>query len=233
MRRPAYLLALALLTALPTCIWAQDDPTYRMELGAAAGTSFYLGDLNSTFYGHMGAAGAVVARYIFNPRMTLKGMLSYGSLSGDTKDISRFYPENPGNGTVSESPRAYSFKGSVTDFSLTYEYNFWGYSLHGGYQDYRRITPYIQLGLGVTYGEAGKAFTANLPIGVGVKFKLRDRLNIGLDWSMHFSLSDKLDGLPDPYGITTSGIKNKDHYSFTMIYLTYDLAPKCVNCNKD
>jgi hypothetical protein len=225
------LLVMGLLYMQP--MKAQDDPEYRMELGGAIGTSFYLGDVNKTWYGHAGMAGAVVGRYLLNPHMAIKGMLSYGSIAGKSRNMKQFYPDDPESGAASPEARVYNFNSSVTDFSVTYEYNFWGYSRYSSYQDYKRLTPYIQLGLGVTYGQAGKSFTANFPIGVGVKYKLRERLNIGLDWSMHFSLSDKLDGLTRPYGIATSGFKNKDHYSFTMIYLTYDLFPKCVNCNKD
>lgn len=50
---------------------------------------------------------------------------------------------------------------------------------------------------------------------------------------MHFTFSDKLDNLEAPHGIKSSGMRNKDHFSVTMLTLTYDLAPKCPTCNKD
>ena len=92
------------------------------------------------------------------------------------------------------------------------------------------------MGIGATYADtdAGSAFTANVPIGAGVKYKLGKRLNLGLEWAMHFSLSDKLDGIEDPYGIESTGIfKNTDSYSMLKLTLTYSFMPKCKICNKD
>ena len=81
-------------------------------------------------------------------------------------------------------------------------------------------------------------FTVNFPIGLGVKYKITRRLNLGCEFTMRFSMSDKLDvtnkeglQLNDPYQIKGKGMKNKDSYSFTMWFLTYDLFPKCKECN--
>lgn len=51
---------------------------------------------------------------------------------------------------------------------------------------------------------------------------------------MHFSLSDKLDGVADPYGIESSGLfKNTDCYSALLVTLSYSFSAKCRTCNKD
>jgi hypothetical protein len=51
---------------------------------------------------------------------------------------------------------------------------------------------------------------------------------------MHFSLSDKLDGVKDPYGIKSSGaFKNTDCYSTLQVSVTYDLWAKCKTCHND
>ena len=92
------------------------------------------------------------------------------------------------------------------------------------------------LGLGATYvsGNGQNHFTANIPLGAGLKYKLNERLNIGLEWAIHFSLSDQLDGVKDPYGIESRGaFKNTDGYTTLQLSLTYSFAPKCANCNKD
>ena len=76
--------------------------------------------------------------------------------------------------------------------------------------------------------------TANIPLGVGVKYKVADRLNLSLDWQMHFTLSDYVDGIKDPYRISSSGMfKNTDCYSTLMLALTYSFSPKCPNCQKE
>ena len=87
------------------------------------------------------------------------------------------------------------------------------------------------MGLGFTYGN--KELTMNIPVGFGVKYKFRPRWNVGLDWSMRFSMSDKLDGIEDPYKVKSGFLKNKDSYSWTMVYISYDLCPKYRKCAND
>lgn len=76
---------------------AQDE-IYRMELGGGIGGSFYLGDANSKPYANLGFMGGVVGRYIFNPRMAIKGNIVMGHISGDTG--TDFFPENATNETM-------------------------------------------------------------------------------------------------------------------------------------
>ena len=55
---------------------------------------------------------------------------------------------------------------------------------------------------------------------------------------MRFSTSDRLDvthtdgtSLQDPFMIKGKGIKNKDSYSFTMLYVTFDVFKRPCHCN--
>jgi hypothetical protein len=48
---------------------------------------------------------------------------------------------------------------------------------------------------------------------------------------MRLSMGDKLDGIEDPYRIKSGFMKNKDSYSWTMFYISYDLCPKYRKCN--
>ncbi len=64
--------------------------------------------------------------------------------------------------------------------------------------------------------------------------RVNERLNVGVDWTIHFSLSDELDGVKDPYGIKSSGaFKNTDCYSMLQVSLTYSFSAKCKTCNKE
>jgi opacity protein-like surface antigen len=116
-----------------------------------------------------------------------------------------------------------------------FELNFWGYGLGPGYKKLSRITPYAILGIGATVGVTNDAtaFGLNLPVGVGVKYKVKPRLNLIFEWTHRFTTIDKLDGarLNDPYYIESSGMKNRDTYSFFMFTLTYDISPKLRLCN--
>jgi hypothetical protein len=92
--------------------------------------------------------------------------------------------------------------------------------------------------LGTTYAKCNvndkSAFALNLPLGVGLKYKIGERTNLGFDYAFHFAQSDKLDGMADPYGIESSGLfKNTDCYSAFEITLTYSFSAKCYTCNRD
>ena len=94
----------------------------------------------------------------------------------------------------------------------------------------------IYIGLGGTYvtGDSNNTFAMNIPLGLGVKYKIAERLNLGLEWGIHFAMSDKLDGVVDPYTIKSSGaFKNKDAFTTLQLSLTYSFAAKCKTCNKD
>ena len=151
-------------------------------------------------------------------------------MAGDTRGFDKTYPG------VEDA----SFKRTLIDLGAQFEYNFLPYGTGLGFRGGYRFTPYLLGGMGFTYAippEKG-VFTVNFPIGIGVKYKLSRRLNIGAEFTMRFSMSDKLDvtnkeglQLEDPYQIKGKGLKNKDSYAFTMLFLTYDLFPKCKECN--
>ena len=80
----------------------------------------------------------------------------------------------------------------------------------------------------------GTRTAMELPIGIGVKYKINERVNLGLEWAVNFTTSDWLDGVKDPYGIESSGMfKNTDAFHRLQLSLTYSFSPKCINCNKE
>lgn len=207
---------------------AQQDDEYLMEIGGGVGMVSYQGDFNGKITSGMQPAGAIMWRRLLNPYMGFRVTGMMGKLKGDATRLETYYPD--------ETTRAYSFDRSFTDVSVTYEYNFWPYGTGRDYRGAKRLTPFVFGGIGATYVSGGekKVFTANVPIGLGIKYKLKERLNVGLEWSMHFSLSDELDGMADPYGIKSSGaFKNTDCYSGLMLTLTYSFKSKCRTCNND
>ena len=207
---------------------AQDEYEYRMEIGVGGGLVNYLGDFNGSIVSNMQPSASLILRRVFNPYMGLKLDFAYGKLKGSSADVKTWYPE------LADNP--IDFNSTLMDLSLSFEYNFWPYGTGREYRGAKRLTPFVFLGIGGTYAKTGdeSVFTANVPIGVGVKYKLGRRLNLGLEWAAHFSLSDKLDGVADPYGIESSGLfKNTDCYSMLKFTITYSFMPKCKICNKD
>ena len=103
------------------------------------------------------------------------------------------------------------------------------------YRQLKRISPYITAGVGVTMwstgGKTSGAFT--LPFGIGVKYKPSRRLNLGLEFLMKKTFSDRLDGssLDDPMGIESSFIKNTDWYSTLTFTVSYEFSKRCAVCN--
>lgn len=223
-------LLLFLVLLLPLVkVNAQDEPEYRMEIGAGVGTMTYEGDFNGSVTSGMRPMASVLARYVFNPYMGLKLSVAYGKIKGDSNGAETYYPD------YVDTP--YEFDRSLWDASLVYEYNFWPYGTGRDYRGSKRLTPFVFAGIGATYATGGatdNVFTANIPLGLGVKYKLAQRLNLGIEWAIHFSLSDELDGVKDPYGVKSTGIfKNTDCYSSLTLTLTYSFNARCVTCNKD
>ena len=224
--RKATLLLLMLAAMLN--MKAQTDDEYLMEIGGGVGFLGYLGDYNNVLTRDLQPMATLLVRRNLNPYMGLRLAASFGKLKGDERDVKTVYP--------STGVTPYSFSRTLTDVSLTYEYNFWPYGTGHDYYGAKRLTPFVFLGLGGTYagGDGSSVFTANVPIGLGLKYKVGQRINVGVEWAMHFSMSDKLDGRNDPYGITSSGMfKNTDCYSVLQLTLSYSFMPKCTTCNKD
>ncbi len=221
-------------------VGAQEDE-YQMELGGALGTDFYLGDANKTPFRHMSVMGGAVVRKIFNPRMVLKGNLAFGHLSGNTKGY--YIPQDAESHSPEGGvPVSFGFKRNVVDLGAQFEFNFWGYSASRAYMGNSRITPYAVAGAGltlVTGGGGGTKVALNCPVGVGVKYKVKPRVNVGAEWTFRFTTTDALDTSKEwrqlnmPYGIHSSGLKNKDCYSFLMFFITYDMLPKCKTCHNN
>ncbi|MBO4660342.1 MAG: outer membrane beta-barrel protein [Prevotella sp.] len=213
---------------------AQDTPEYRMEIGAGGGLMGYLGDFNNSITKDLQPMGGVFARYNFNSYTAMRLDLNYGKMKGSSKDVKTYYPP------YSETP--YEFNNTLVDLSLTYEYNLWPYGTGKEYRGAKPLTPFIFGGLGASYvntksnyAEKKKNIIApGALIGIGLKYKANERLNIGLDFAMHFSMSDELDGAKDPYGITSSGpFKNTDCFSTLQLTVSYSFWARCRTCHNE
>ena len=207
---------------------AQDDVEYRMEIGGSLGLMSYQGDYNGSILHDLQPTASVLLRRVINPYHGFKLNLGVGKLKGTSADVETYYP-----GTA-ETP--YTFSNTLVDLCATYEYNFWPYGTGRDYRGAKRLTPFVFGGLGTTFVKTAdkNVFTACLPLGLGVKYKIGDRMNLGVEWAINFSLSDKLDGSADPYGIKSSGIfKNTDSYSALRVTLTYSFMAKCRTCHNE
>lgn len=229
MKKTLYIVLTALLLSIASVpANAQTDYEYRMEIGGGVGLMAYEGDFNGSILHNMQPSASLMLRRVINPYMDLRLAASYGKLKGSSKDVKTYLPQY--------QDTQYDFSTTLVDLSATYEYNFWPYGTGNDYRGAQRLTPFIFAGIGTTYASTptGNVFTANLPLGLGIKYKVAQRLNLGIEWAMHFSLNDKLDGIADPYGIQSTGMfKNTDCFSALQLTLTYSFMPKCRTCHND
>ena len=204
---------------------AQEADYYRMEIGGGLGVWNYLGDFNESILKGFQPQVSAMWKYLPNERMAIKADFSFGNVKSKAADAKGYIPEGFAG---------YECKTTLYDMSLMFEYNFWRHGMSGDYRHLKRLVPYITAGIGGTYihyeGVNKGAFC--IPIGVGAKYKIAERVNFGAEWMMHFSTSDFIDGVKDPLGIKSEGIfKNTDNFGQLKLYITYSFMAKCRQCN--
>lgn len=224
------ILLLAVLMQGTACLAQQDG--WLMELGIGGGGSFYMGDANDRLYRDTNGAVSLIARYNINPRLAVKGNLAAAGISGSTANATGAFP----------SADEVRFSRTVYDFGIQAEWGFTGYGIID-WNGTHRLAPYGLAGLGLSLAPAKDRkndLALCMPIGVGLRYKLAERVNLGVEWTMRFTTTDRLDvngngslSLQDPFLIKGKGIKNKDSYSFTMFYLTFDVFKRPCDCNDE
>jgi predicted porin len=131
--------------------------------------------------------------------------------------------------------KEYSFSSQVYDLGARIEFNFFSYGIGETYKRLRRWTPYLVLGVGVTLAscDGNTAIGPNVPMGAGIKYKLKERLNLGLEFTMTKVFNDHVDGkeLSDLTTIKSSFVKNNDWYSRLTIGITYEFGKRCETCH--
>lgn len=217
-------LATAAMISSAPGVHAQED--YRFDIGGGVGMTGYLGDANtSNLWRNPSWDVEFHFRYIANPRWALKTNFYVGGLSGDSSRNTNVFPDDRNN----------KFTTAFYELGEMAEFNFFNYGIGETYRRLKRFTPYIAAGIGATVwdteGETYAAFT--LPLGIGVKYKLSERLNLGMEFLMKKVFSDRLDGidLDDPMGIESSFVKNTDWYSTLTFTVSYEFSKRCAVCN--
>lgn len=203
---------------------------YLYEIGGMLGGSFYMGDANrSTLFKNLNPAASFLFRYNLNFRVAFKADLAWARVSGSTEGLDNVFPNNA----------QASFQRNIIDMGAQAEFNFFPYSDKYKYLYTKRITPYIAGGLGLSAapGNGDLFFSPHLSLGTGVKYKLKNRINIGAEFTIRKLFGDGLDIssdsdlLDDPYDIGSGFLKNRDWYSMLMISVTYDFGLRDCKCN--
>lgn len=199
------------------------------EVGLSIGLSTYQGDLAPDniqgSIGNLHAAFGGFYRYNVNNFIAAKLGINYGRLSADDAESE----------AVAKQRRNLSFRSTILEAGLTFEWNILGYQAH----NYARVfSPYLFAGVaGFKYNP--KAFYDNawvelqplstegqglseyperetysliqvsFPAGLGFKYALTDQWNIGIEAGMRFTLTDYIDDVSTTYVSTDELIANR------------------------
>jgi hypothetical protein len=206
---------------------------YKYEIGGMAGTSMYLGDANeASLLRGWQPAGGLIYRYNMDFRWALKADLLMGKVSGDTKNEANVFPNHA----------QAAFQRNFFELGGQIEFNFLPYSDKFAYLNTRKISPYLFAGLGLTLATGGDTFFGlNLPMGVGVKYKVKHKVNLGVEYGVHRLFGDAFDApvsgkgfnLNNPYQVQQGMFKNKDWYNTLLFSVTWEFGLRDERCTTD
>ncbi|NDP22556.1 MAG: outer membrane beta-barrel protein [Paludibacter sp.] len=192
---------------------------YKAEIGVIGGGSFYIGDANSLLFNNLQVTYGGFFRYNFNPRFALKAEL-----------ISTNVPKLPNSNNK-----------SINVGDITAEFNFFDLEINPYKRFSKTFSPYIFTGVslftGMYFGQALPEI--GIPFGVGIKLKLKKRLNLNIQWSNKLLLADNLEVYSNisvsekynnPYNLNGSNVFNNDLLSTVTIGFSYDIWKKKCDC---
>jgi hypothetical protein len=190
------------------------------DYGLLLGTSSYLGDINPArlFYSPL-PAGGVFYRYNLHPRQAIRTTLFVGRIKAYDSDFSNSFQQT----------RDASFKGTVGEFSIQFEFNFLPYSTEGKLWDY---TPYIAAGGGIAViNSKSFAVVPAIPLSLGFKINIYKNLGLEAEYGLRKTFYDNFDGLKDSVAPSDyAWLHNNDWYSFAGVAITWKIYDKLAGC---
>lgn len=200
------LIFLLLLTLFNTNNYAQD----KRDIGLQLGGTYYYGDFNerTPLYQPSFSLG-VIFRYNINNFYSLRGSANYSKIQGSYNSTSYLPNVNTEQ----------SFSKALLGFEVMGEFNFLNFNPISERKG--KFSPFVNLGIGVS--QIGGNFFANIPFGIGMKYTPGQRHTISIEWRLHKTFTDKIDGYTAPTDNRTALAHNKDWVSFAGIIYTYRL----------
>lgn len=210
-----------------------------LNVGVNAGSMLFYGDIRqydwapiTSYHNELGWGGGLTVTKSFSNVLGLQGQLLFGTLAGTKRGmqdtVKKWYP----NGSY--------FNASVFEYCINGIFNFTNISFSGSTKP-RKITAYALAGIGLTNfkterkslledtrvnsfgyvadkdGKIKRTTETVLPIGLGMKYKINNQFDLGLEITLRNVNSDKLD----------ASVVNKtarDKYGYTNLNLTYKLG---------
>ncbi|WP_035805457.1 type IX secretion system protein PorG [Lunatimonas lonarensis] len=222
------------------------------EIGFGIGTATYSGDIIRRIDPtQLGIQGTLFGRRNFDNAWSLRAGVHIARLNG----ADSIRPLDP-----MALARNAHFRGTLVEVSAVMEFHFLDYMAHNSVTPF---SPYGFLGLGYSVfsgnGQshqedlaAGNYNTSSpvIPFGIGLKYKLKDRLILGLEAGVRASFTDNIDRIANeerytprfqegppptdrvvnPYALNFGNPNDRDWYYFLGVSLSYSFHQvKCFN----
>ncbi len=206
-----------------------------IEVGGAFGGSNFIGDVGST-------------TFISPNSLALSGLIKWNRSRRHAYRATVTYTELEGIDSKSSDPRRvernYQFSKQTVEISAGMEFSFFDFNTFAGGGE---STPYLATGISALHHsnfyfnngniipENTKSWAFGIPIIIGYKTTLTQRLILGAEIGTRYSFSDEIDGsLPDSEVLhddfSFGNLNNNDWYTFTQITLTYTFGRKPCFC---
>jgi len=191
----------------------------NIAAGGLASASYYMGDFNPSgpFYMPSLYVSGLI-NYSISDYYALRINMGGGELRGDPFTYNgRLMSNSPGQMPI-------SFRRFFFDVDARIEVGFLPYDPFGNNPKKFAYTPYFSLGAGLGYS-GGNPYL-QLPISAGFKYRLYDRITLGVEWCFRKTFDDNLDGWVNIRTLDGGTANNNDWISYAGIYITYQLADK-------
>jgi opacity protein-like surface antigen len=200
------------------------------ELGLGLGATNYKGEVSPQYQlQNNRPAFTVFYRKDVSVPITLRGAFTAGLLRADDGNVAG----ETGTPSPLQAFRQTNTRGSILEASAVVEYNFLDYRYRN---DKLHFTPYLFLGiagyyantstvsnntsLGSEYSRSGSMFGISVPAGVGFKYALSKRINLGLEVGVRKTFTDELDHLGDQSPVLVNS-HDQDWYYYNGLSLSY------------
>ena len=198
---------------------AQDK--FRAEAGLIAGSSLYTGDGQIGYPENAELIYGLLFRYRFDERLAVR-------VEGNITKASGNYFDNA---------NTRRFRNDLTTLDICGEFNFFDYTYNSYKRESRRYSPYIFAGIGGMAYSYNSSFAINpsVSFGLGFKIKLKERINLNLQYAGKLLLADNMEGveiLNDMANLNGTNFLNNDFLSAFTAAVTFDIWKKGCQCHK-
>lgn len=198
--------------------WSQAD--YLAEIGVNAGGSYMIDDVNSIPFKNSMLDLGLIYRQNFNERFSAHA--EWNSTKINYYNNSAILPVE-------------TIRMNMID--LCGEFNFFDLIKKPYKPKSKSFSPYIFAGLGIQFSKNYYNLnflkelpeTMTVPFGVGIKYKLGNRINLNAKWAHRISLNDKIEGTESV--LNGTNLFNNDVSSTYTMGVSFDFWKRPCNCN--